>query len=90
MIRVASCGIIGKRVRERFSQSLTSVTVGDILRYVRYIAGEEAKDIELPGSFFVYILDLIQVVVSGTTIVVEPITISVEKLCPKANPFDVW
>ena len=52
MIRVVSCGIIGKRVGERFSQSLTSVTVGDILRYVRYIAGEEAKDIETSRFFF--------------------------------------
>jgi len=27
--------------------------------------------------------------VSGTTIVVEPITINVEKMSQKANPFDV-
>ena len=44
--------MIGKRVTERFFQSLTFATGGDIFRYVRYIAGEDAKDIELPGSFF--------------------------------------
>lgn len=55
MIRAASCGIIGKEGYETFAQSLTLATVDDILRYVRYVAGEEAVDIELPGSFFVYI-----------------------------------
>jgi hypothetical protein len=47
--------MIGKRVRERFSRSLTSVTLDDILSYIRYIAGEVRTDVELPGSFFVYI-----------------------------------
>ena len=55
MILVTSYGIISKRVRERFSQSLTSVTLDDILSYIRYIAGEAGTDVELPGSFFVYI-----------------------------------
>ncbi len=38
-----------------FFQSLTSATVGDILNYVRYIAGEDVKDVELPGSLFSYL-----------------------------------
>jgi hypothetical protein len=45
-----------------FSQILTFVTIGDILRYIRYIAGEDVMVLKLPGSFFVYIWDLIQVV----------------------------
>jgi hypothetical protein len=90
MIRVASCGIIWRRVRERLPRPLTSVTLNDILRYIRYIAEEAGTDVELPGYFFVYRLDIIQVVASGTTIVVGPITINVEKWCPRANPFDVW
>ena len=73
---------------------MTSATVGDILRYVRYIAGEDVKGVELPGSFFVFIYmrqspGLDASPSPDTTIVVEPITINVEKLNLKANPFDV-
>jgi hypothetical protein len=75
------------------SKSLTLATVGDILRYIRYIAGEALKDIETSRFFFRIYMGHFSgrgaSLSSGTTIVVEPITINVEKSCPKANPFDV-
>jgi len=82
-----------KEGRRTFFQSLPFAIIGDILRYVRYIAGEAVKDIETSRFFFRIYMGPFSArgasLSSGTTIVVEHITIRVEKHCPKANPFYV-